>query len=122
MVPSTLAFHLPVNVIGGVSNRAGSKSVCFVISGFHGPCLMLQLRLTSNISLETNSNQHRQCQTCDISKLDPLRTAWGRLLGADAEMNVGMWSDHPPGHEAAVQTYQMEGKQERKKTVYIKQS
>lgn len=27
-------------------------SLCFVISGFHGPCLMPQLRLTSNISLE----------------------------------------------------------------------
>lgn len=116
-VPSKLAFHLPVNMIGGVSNRAGSKPFCFVISGFHGPCLMPQLRLTSNIS------QRRKCWTCDFSKLDPLRTAWGRLLRADAaEMNVRMWSDHPPGHEAVDQTYQMEGKQERKKTVYIKQN
>lgn len=33
-------------------------------------------------------------------------------MRADAEMNIRMWSDHPPGHEAIDQTYQMEEKQE----------
>lgn len=34
-------------------------------------------------------------------------------MRADAEMNIRLWSDHPPGNEAIDQTYQIEGKQEK---------
>lgn len=96
---------------------ARSKPVCFVISGFRVLCLMSE----HNLKYKPRNELFPVLQTCNVCKI-PWRLVWGLINEGRCRVNIRLRSDHPPGHEANDQTYQMEGKQEKQEPVYIKQN